>query len=328
MMRNKPLTTPVLFFIFNRPDTTQIVFDEIRKSRPGQLFVSADGPREGKAGEAERCQAARDVVKQVDWDCEVHINFRDKNMGLKIAVSSGIDWFFNRVEEGIILEDDCVPSQSFFWFCQELLERYRDDERIMQISGNNFLFGEKVTDASYYFSKLGDIWGWATWRRAWECYDLNMKTFPEFKEQGQLENYIADPEIRAWLMSYFEESYTAVGGQGLWSSQWAYAMCVQNSLAIVPSVNLVVPIGFSAETIPKADSFRLYSAVERHEITEIIHPHFVLPNKKADALRFEVIRKTDPRLLYPTQYRMRNLGRKCLPKRYRGVIKALVEHQH
>ena len=327
MFTNKPLKTPVLFLIFNRPDTTQRVFDEIKKVRPSQLFVSADGPRNGVAGDAGRCQAARDIIKQVDWDCEVRTNFRDKNVGLKIAVSSGIDWFFEYVEEGIILEDDCLPSRSFFWFCQEMLDKYHDDKRIMQISGSNFLFGKKVTDDSYYFSKLNDIWGWATWKRAWKFYDVTMKTFPRFKEQDQLKNYIDDPECREWLMSYLEQDFNAIGRKdGLWSSQWTFAICAQNGLIIVPSMNLVVPIGFSENATHKSDSFKLYSTVERHEITEIIHPLFILPNKEADLLRFDIIKKTDPRLLYGKRLKMKELVRKCVPKRYRDPIKNLLDN--
>lgn len=176
------LNVPVLLLIFNRPDTTQRVFHEIRGASPLQLFISADGPRENKPGEFEKCQITRDIVRQVDWDCEVYTNFRDKNLGCKIAVSSAIDWFFENVEEGIILEDDCLPSFSFFRFCEELLEKYRDDERIMQIGGTNLLSEWQRSDDSYYFSKYGAIWGWATWRRAWQYYDVNMKLWPEVKK--------------------------------------------------------------------------------------------------------------------------------------------------
>ena len=135
---------PVLFLIFNRPDTTQQVFDEIRKARPEQLYVAADGPRKDQSADYELCKKTRDIIQQVDWDCKVFTCFRDENLGCKRSVSSAIDWFFSHVEEGIILEDDCVPDQSFFPFCQELLEKYRDDTRIMMISGNNFQFGEKT----------------------------------------------------------------------------------------------------------------------------------------------------------------------------------------
>ena len=139
----KELTSRILFLIFNRPDTTQRVFNEIRRVKPTKLFVAADGPRKNKEGETERCQAARDIINQVDWDCDLHKLFRDKNLGCKMAVSSAINWFFENVEEGIILEDDCLPHPTFFRFCQELLGKYRDDERVMVISGDNFLFGRE-----------------------------------------------------------------------------------------------------------------------------------------------------------------------------------------
>jgi len=323
LLTDKPLKTPVLFLVFNRPDETQRVFDEIRKAKPKKLFIAADGPREGKHGEAEKCQAVRDITGKVDWECDVRTNFQKTNVGLKLAITSSIDWFFEHVDEGIILEDDCLPSQSFFWFCQELLERYHDDDRIMQISGSNFLFGRRVSDASYFFAKLNDIWGWATWKRAWKHYDVHMKSFPQFKEQDQLQNYIDDPEVREWLMSYFEQDFNAAEKDGLWSSQWVYAMCVNNGLTIAPCVNFVTQIGVEEGT-HVASSYRLYSTVGRCDMDEIIHPPFILPSNEADRLRFEVIRKTDPRLLYARWYRIRNLAKKYLPKHSHRVIKQFI----
>ena len=156
------LETPVLFLVFNRPDTTAQVFEAIRQAKPPRLYVASDGAREDKEGELEKVKQVREIVSQVDWNCEVKTLFRDKNLGCKIAVSSAIDWFFEQEEMGIILEDDCLPHPTFFRFCQELLERYRDDERIGMISGNNFQFGRKCTDYSYYFSMYSHIWGWAS----------------------------------------------------------------------------------------------------------------------------------------------------------------------
>lgn len=324
MLIRGPLTTPVLFLVFNRPEPTRQVFDEIRKARPTQLFVAADGPRENRAGEVQLCQATRDIVRQVDWDCELHTNFHEENLGLKIGVSSSIEWFFEHVDAGIILEDDCLPSQSFFWYCQELLDRYAGDTRIMQISGNNFLFGRKVTDASYYFSKLNDIWGWATWKRAWKLFDIKMESYPLFVEQDQLRNYLDDPEMQAWLMSYLEEAYAVAGSGGLWSSQWTYAMCVHNGLTVVPSLNLVENIGLSGAATHLADSYALYSCAGRGELLTIRHPPFILPNRQADAIRFEIIRKTDPRLLHALRIQASRWARKHLSPRSHSAVKALV----
>ena len=157
----KEFSIPILFLVFNRPETTALVFQEIRKVRPQQLFVAADGPRPDRTGEAEKCAEVKKIVAAVDWPCEVKTLFRDNNLGCRVAVSSAINWFFENVEEGIILEDDCLPHPDFFRFCNELLDYYRNDERIMHIGGNNFQFVNKYGKSSYYFSHYAHIWGWA-----------------------------------------------------------------------------------------------------------------------------------------------------------------------
>ena len=168
------LTTPVAFIIFNRPDTTALVFAEIAKARPPKLLVVGDGPRAHKAGEAERVTATRAIIEQIDWPCEVLTHFSETNLGCKKRVSSGINWVFEQVEEAIILEDDCLPDPSFFRFCQDMLARYRSDERILMISGTN-LSHELIYEDDYYFSRYPHIWGWASWRRVWRYYDVEMK---------------------------------------------------------------------------------------------------------------------------------------------------------
>ncbi|MFH1427813.1 MAG: nucleotide-diphospho-sugar transferase, partial [Patescibacteria group bacterium] len=191
--------TPILFLIFNRPETTQRVFDKIKIIKPRHLFVAADGPREGK-NESEKCQAVRDIIKQIDWDCKVNTLFRDKNLGCKLAVSSAIDWFFDNVEEGIILEDDCLPDPSFFKFCQELLVKYREDSNVMCISGDNFNPNLYNGSDSYFFSKVASIWGWASWRRAWKYYDIEMKSFLLFSKNNKVKKiFNSRLEQKAWL---------------------------------------------------------------------------------------------------------------------------------
>lgn len=170
-------TPPVLFLVFNRAHTTVRVFEAIRQARPARLYVAADGPRPVREGEAERCAEVRRIATNVDWDCEVHTLFRDENLGCRHAVSSAITWFFVYEEEGIILEDDCIPNQSFFLYCAELLERYRDDERIMCITGDNFQKTMEGYPFGYYFYIYNHCWGWASWRRAWSHYDADLVTF-------------------------------------------------------------------------------------------------------------------------------------------------------
>ena len=141
--------TPILFIIFNRPDVTQKVFNEIKKIKPKKLFITADGAR--NEDEWKKCNKARNIINQIDWECEIRKNYSDKNLGCKIGVSSGIDWFFKNVEQGIILEDDCLPNQSFFWFCRELLSKYKDDKRIGSISGSNPFTRNFQHSNSYFF---------------------------------------------------------------------------------------------------------------------------------------------------------------------------------
>ena len=166
---------PVLFLIFNRPETTIQVFSAIKKAQPNRLYIAADGPRPEYPDEVNHCKIARTIATNVDWDCEVKTLFRDQNLGCRLAVSQAIDWFFEQEPEGIILEDDCLPNQSFFWFCKELLEKYRNETRIMHIGGTNFQFGKNRTNYSYYFSRYAHIWGWASWRREWKYYDEKLK---------------------------------------------------------------------------------------------------------------------------------------------------------
>ncbi len=174
------LETPVAFIIFKRHDLTERVFQAIREAKPKKLLVIADGPRFPE--EAAKCQKTRDIIQQVDWDCEVLKNYSEVNLGCRQRISSGLDWVFSQVEEAIILEDDCVPAPSFFSFCQTLLDYYRDDNRIMVISGDNFQDGQSRTDYSYYFSRYNHCWGWATWHRAWQYWDFNKNKWLEFQQ--------------------------------------------------------------------------------------------------------------------------------------------------
>ena len=274
------LVVPVLFLIFNRPDTTQQVFNEIRRAKPISFFIAADGPREGKEGEAERCQAARNVIKQIDWDCEVHKLFGDRNLGCKIAVSSAIDWFFDEVEEGIILEDDCVPHPTFFRFCQELLEKYRDDERVAVISGDNFLFDRKRTSYSYHFSLYNHCWGWATWRRAWLYYDGNIRLWPEVKNGNWLKDILARLDAVRYWSNIFQRVYE--NEIDSWAYPWIFSCWVQSGLTIIPSVNLVSNIGYGPQATHTKGSSRSANMAVTAMDFPLRHPPFVVTDTKAD----------------------------------------------
>lgn len=238
------LETPVLFLIFNRPDTTSQVFEEIRRVRPRKLFVASDGPRPNVTGEKDACQRSRQLATKVDWPCDLQVLFRDTNLGCKMAVSSAISWFFQQVTEGIILEDDCIPHPTFFHFCQTILERYRFDDRVMHISGANFQFGRKRGDASYYFSRFCHVWGWASWRRAWSHYDVDMS---QWKSAKNKKTYSESFKTRSeW--SFFRRSWDLVsnGQIDTWDYQWVFACITRKSLNVVSNVNLIKNIGFGA----------------------------------------------------------------------------------
>ena len=276
-----PLKTAVLFLIFNRPDTTKQVFEAIRQAKPPRLYVAADGPRADKSGESEKVEWVRRVATDVDWNCEVKTLFRDKNLGCRKAVSNAITWFFENEKEGIILEDDCLPSQSFLWFCEELLEKYRDDERVMVISGDNFDFGRKQTEYSYYFSRYIHTWGWASWRRTWKLYDVNMSLWPEVRDHGGLAGILGRKKTVRYWGGIFERVYR--GTIDTWDYQLWFACCTQNGLCIIPNQNLISNIGFGSSATHTCEIYHklAYLPVKAIQIP-LQHPPYVIPNTMAD----------------------------------------------
>ena len=218
------LSTPVLFLTFNRPDTTQQVFSEIRQAQPPRLYVAADGPRSENPNEAESCDMVRSITTNVDWDCEVKTLFRDQNLGCRLAVSQAISWFFENEPEGIILEDDCLPSQSFFWFCQELLEYFRQRPDKLELFADFTLMNWiTLQDASYFFSRYLRVWGWAGWRRSFEGYDSNLKNLIENNNTWQSEMFNHKDVL---LKNYFQQMFDQVanGEIDTWDTQLQYLL--------------------------------------------------------------------------------------------------------
>ena len=307
---------PILFLIFNRPDTTKVVFEKLREIKPKYLYVAADGPRASKEGEAELCGQTRAVIEDIDWDCEVKTLFREENLGCKAAVSSGIKWFFENVEEGIILEDDCLPSLSFFCFCQEMLEKYRHDTRIMHISGENPI-NREICSKSYYFSRIPHIWGWASWRRAWNLYDVNFQGFETFIKFNMIQNVFEQKEAQ----EYFNRIFTRVknGEINTWDYQWTYALFVNNGLSINPMKNLVSNIGFGHQEACHTSDNAKCANRETFEIDEINHPLFVCPSKQAVDMilkeRYDIHKKT---FLYLVNRELSRAFRKLVPNQNCG----------
>lgn len=277
--------------IFNRPDYTKAVFAEIRKAQPKKLFIVADGPR--MASEEAICKETRAIVENIDWPCEVHRNYAEKNLGLKERFRSGLDWFFENVEAGIILEDDCLPNPSFFRFASEMLERYKDNERIMIISGDKFLSDFNIKD-SYLFSRYFPIWGWATWRRAWKKYDVAIESWKLSESKKRLKKMYT----QKYMVNYTSRLFDGIrsGKFNTWDIQWLYACLMSNGLCIIPGRNLVSNIGVSGthqggynQNLPTYD---IYTA------GALRHPETITENTNYDHTFYERDFKPKPQTLW------------------------------
>ncbi len=285
--------TPILFIIFNRPDTTYKVFSQIKKIKPRYLYIVSDGPRIGIENDKEKVIASRKIVDDIDWDCIVHKNYSDTNLGCRERVASGIDWFFKNVEMGIILEDDCLPDLSFFNFCAELLNKYKDNKRVMMISGYNSRDGFIPNNYSYYFSKYANIWGWATWRRSWLQYDINMKRFPEFRKNKKILEISPNKKIQRYWIRQFNLFFKYKPNS--WDTQWAFTLFQCKGLCIMPNRNLISNIGFRSDATHSIVENHPDSQRRTYEIKSILHPVNVEINQDADQYEenklIEVIKK-------------------------------------
>lgn len=275
------MKTSIAFLIFKRPEHTQKVFEAIRQAKPSKLLVIADGARVEFPGEAEKCEATRAIIEQVDWDCEVLKNYSDINLGCGKRVSSGLNWVFDNVPEAIILEDDCLPDSSFFLFCEELLERYRYDNRVMSISAQNVQLGRKRSNYSYYFSRYFHCWGWATWRRAWQEYEFEMSYWQEAKSTNLLQDILMDSQAVKYWTELFD--YTYESSKKSWDYQWLFSCWLQSGLSIIPNTNLVSNIGFGIDSTHTTikDNKTVDMPVESLKFP-LQHPPYVLRNVQAD----------------------------------------------
>jgi hypothetical protein len=280
-MHTQAFKVPVVLIIFNRPDTTEKVFEAIRDIRPEHLLVIADGHRPHKPGEADKCHLTRAIIDRVDWDCEVHTNYSDVNLGCMNRVVSGLNWVFEKFDEAIILEDDCLPHPSFFHYCEYLLEYYRSDTRVMHIAGTNLGVPAVNISQSYYFSRRTHIWGWATWRRAWQYYDPDIKLWPEIKDKNILSKLIKNPlEVKAKTLLFDSVYQKRINS---WDYQWHLTCLLQGNYSVMPNTNLIENIGFShpdaTHTFSDSDFANLPVSEMRFPIH---HPRFLIRDDEAD----------------------------------------------
>lgn len=241
-----PIKNAVLLIAFNRPDKAMEVLRAIKKVKPCRLYLAVDGPRLGNDRDVENCQKVKEIIRDVDWPCQIFYKFSSVNRGCKLGVSEAITWFFDHEEQGIILEDDVVASKDFFYYCDELLHRYRNEKSIGLICGVNFIEKFDNNHSSYFFSKYSHIWGWATWRRVWESYDVNMSDWPQMRVSPAFKSKIAQTNRgREYWLNIFDKTYN--NKIDTWDYQLIYSCLKNNLLSVIPSNNLVLNIGFGSD---------------------------------------------------------------------------------
>jgi hypothetical protein len=290
-MHEDPLKTPVALFLFKRPDRTRRVFERIRDARPQRLFLIADGPR--TPTDQPGCEQARAVVEAVDWPCEVTQDFAAENLGLKQRIPSGIDAVLGEVDRAILLEDDCLPHPTFFPYCDELLERYAEDERVMHVAGSQLL-RRPPADASYHFSRYVHIWGWATWARAWRHFDVELRDWHgldrESREARLRSMFDEESERRHWRYVWDNS-----GEIENWDAQWSYALLAREGLAATPNSNLISNVGFGGDATNAADDpFGIAARPLEGLRFPLRHPDSVERDAAADAAASRFFRRVEP----------------------------------
>ncbi|TXD81700.1 nucleotide-diphospho-sugar transferase [Subsaximicrobium wynnwilliamsii] len=277
--------TPVLYIVFNRPDHVRKSFMRIKEVAPKKLYVAADGPRSDHEHDIQNCLKVRQYIQDnINWECEVVYLFREPNLGCGKAVSGAIDWFFENEHEGIIIEDDCIADISFFRFCEELLDRFRDDAEIFQITGSNWQKGKKRGRADYYFSHMSSVWGWATWKDRWDSYEytIDVESDDYLKMKDNLKEIACNKSEENYHLNCFER--TAIGKIDTWDYQWRYLMLLNKGINVVPNYNLVSNAGFGKEGTHTFDSRHWRANLESQTVNfPLKHPKRIEVNKKADA---------------------------------------------
>ena len=271
---------PILLIGFNRPEQTKITLDAILNIQPTKLYVNADGPRRGRSDDIEKCIQVRNLIRNTKMECELFTNFHEVNLGCKNAVSSAIDWFFENEEMGIIIEDDCHPSKDFFYFVRELLFKFKDDKRVMHISGVNQLRRTPVIDESFYYSNHGHIWGWATWKRAWEMNDVNIFNSKIIHKETFANIFDTEKEHKKML---YLLDIIKNGKLNTWDYQWEVSRLLNNGLSINPKYNLVKNIGFTIDATNTTDvnDFRKNLVLNKMNFP-LVYPKYMFRNKDLD----------------------------------------------
>jgi len=277
------IDTPVVFFIFNRPRHTQISFSEIKNQQPKQLFVIADGPRNSHPNDAHKVEETRRIIEQVNWPCKLELNYSNINLGCRKRLITGLDWVFSKVDRAIVIEDDIVPNPDFFQYCDLLLEKYKDQNEIMAISGDNFQDGIVRGEASYYFSKYAHIWGWATWARSWKLNDPDISFWPKFKASQNWDSLALSRNEKKYWESILNKMY--LHQIDTWDYSWMASIWFHGGLSVTPNVNLVTNIGIGPEGTHLV-SLEEKDGIPSSPLKITTHPKMIQQDIKADMYAF------------------------------------------
>ena len=297
-------TTPILLLIFNRPENTYKVFNKICSVKPAQLFIAADGPRSGNKTDIKLCDEARNIIQEIDWECDVNTLFRENNLGCKKAVFEAISWFFNNVEEGIIIEDDCIPNDSFFHFCNIMLDKYKCKRQVKAICGTNYLFGKYNRRNSYYFSPFIPIWGWATWKDTWDEVSLSLESSKLSLIKEIIDKTFINQHFCNWL--YSNLAGAILGKEDSWGSFFTASLLIKGGLSVTPFRNLVANIGMDGTHINKGEYMpkSINMPTKNINIEKLSHPKRLEIDRNALE---NTIRNINEINLVPTQSLLNNI---------------------
>lgn len=295
---------PILLITWRRIEAVQSILDALRPYAPVRIFIASDGPRENYLDDQERIQLTREAIEAaIDWPCSIERLYSDNNLGCSYGPVRAINWFFDNVEEGIILEDDCIPSSDFYPYCASLLDYYRHDTRVWCIGGVNFQGGIQRGEASYYFSRYNHCWGWASWRRCWEHFDLNLAQWNKFRDSGLISSLFSSRRERLYWTRIWQRTFDRSVPVSWWDYQWTFACMVNGGLTVLPNANLVTNVGFDQEATHSHHGITSGIGLQYQSLgldkSPLIHPQFVLPDKLADLYTFRHhFKGTYPRRIY------------------------------
>lgn len=317
---------PILILGFNRPESTMKLIASLRDLKPIRVYFAVDGPRSDM--DLEKVYATQACVSEIDWDVQVETRFLVSNLGCKMAVTSAIDWFFEKEEFGIILEDDCLPTIEFMHFSKRMLLKYRNNKKIMHISGSSFLPSQVSYEYNHYFSRLPVVWGWATWKRAWEEFEFNSSDKSR-DAKALIQKYFENEQISKWFFRYYLESLST--SASAWSPHWIFSIIKNDGLAIAPMANLVQNIGFSNDsTHASSKTFLIFNEFKLGNLPITPDPIPIEANSRLDVMRFKVIRRADPNTFFLRRSKLLILNYlyRFIPNKLKKIVKILTVKSH